>query len=674
MSGIDRRENSETPLNLPLRLELSNPPQNIKAEKRRDERIRCNLSAEIETSCIGRKQIHCKNISEGGAYIEISFHNIESPQASIACLRHENIQIGIEINNNNIKAYGFSRWNQLISKKENDTETKYGMGLEFLEISFDNKLDLKRFISNLQKDKLSPNIQLFPLLINGKEIDTKRYEYQPFVEKALTEPSYTFHTIKNLKQDKLTDDYNDFVYGKYCIGDENDFQNAILSAYQASIIYKNFDVDKRAKIIVDIHNRLLKYKKEYIDLLVIEGHSRRLAEWEVNGMLKGTDPQSVHFYRMNLEAQIGEENNEKIFLHRKPDGVVCLSTPKNAPSSISVIGIFALLAGNALIVKPPLTIPISTIYFWKDIVYKSAIQNGAPPGVVNIVIGNSEKIMNGWLSSPHVNDIIYIGDSKKGIELGKKIYASGKKPILELSGNDKSFIWKDAPIDLASDALIECFYGSSQICMVPKMAFIHQDIFDEIMESLLKKTGKLKPGLPSDPETILSPVGKINDYFKTLEDAVGNGGVLLCGGKRINHFGINDDKGHFIEPTIVKFDDCCISKNILCINEENFFPLLPVIKVSGGNDDEIFNKMIKYSEIDNFGLRISIWTTSENYIDKFSKNIMPGGILRINSSHIGFSLFLSNNGGTGLSGGPFGEMTYIWQKTTHLQGISITSL
>lgn len=648
--------------------------QNIKTENRKHERIRCNLDAIIETKFIGIKQVNCKNLSEGGIYIEISIHNIESPQISIACLRNENIQIKIKIDNDIISALGLARWDHIIATKDNRIEKKYGLGIEFLQIPFDKKLAIKEFIFNLQKDKLSPNIPFFPLLINGKEVDTKKYEYQPFIEKALTEPTLTAHIIKDLKQNKITDDYNDFIYGKYCLGDENDFEDAILSAYEASKTYKNFDIDKRANIIVDIHNKLFKYKREYVDLLVMEGHPKKLAEWEINGMLKGTDPQTVHFYRMNLEIQLGKENNENIFLHRKPDGVVCLSTPKNAPSSISVIGVFALMAGNTLIVKPPLNIPISTIYFWKNIVYNSAIQNGAPPGVVNIIIGNSEKIMNGWLLSPFVNDIIYIGNSKKGLEIGKKIYASGKKPILELSGNDKLFIWKDAPIDLSSDALLECFYGSSQICMVPKMAFIHQEIFDEFIEVFLKKVSKLKPGLPSDPETLLSPVGKINEYFKSLDDAIEKGGKILCGGKRINHSGVTDEKGYFIEPTIVKFDDSGIAKNILCISEENFFPLLPIIKVFGKSDDEIFEKMIKYSDIDNYGLRISFWTTSENYIDKFSRNIMPGGIIRINSSHIGFSLFLSNNGGTGISGGPFGEMSYIWQKTTHLQGISITSL
>jgi hypothetical protein len=36
------------------------------------------------------------------------------------------------------------------------------------------------------------------------------------------------------------------------------------------------------------------------------------------------------------------------------------------------------------------------------------------------------------------------------------------------------------------------------------------------------------------------------------------------------------------------------------------------------------------------------------------------------------SYYLSTHGGIKKTGGPFGEMNYIWQKTTHLQGISLT--
>ena len=51
--------------------------------------------------------------------------------------------------------------------------------------------------------------------------------------------------------------------------------------------------------------------------------------------------------------------------------------------------------------------------------------------------------------------------------------------------------------------------------------------------------------------------------------------------------------------------------------------------------------------------------------------VTNGGLLKVNDSHIGFLPYLPTHGGTGLTGGPFGEPNYPLLRTSHLQGISI---
>jgi len=118
---------------------------------------------------------------------------------------------------------------------------------------------------------------------------------------------------------------------------------------------------------------------------------------------------------------------------------------------------------------------------------------------------------------------------------------------------------------------------------------------------------------------------------------------------------------------------------VRCVQEENFFPLLPVIKVAGGGlsvrekDRKIYEEMLGILENNPYGLRISIWVANHYYLRKFLEDVHYSGLLRINSRHIGFSECLSTHGGIGKTGGPFGEMNYIWQKTSHLQGVSLTN-
>ena len=118
------------------------------------------------------------------------------------------------------------------------------------------------------------------------------------------------------------------------------------------------------------------------------------------------------------------------------------------------------------------------------------------------------------------------------MDAGAKIYALGKKPILELSGNDLFLVWKDADINEASESLLDCFLGSTQICMVPKIAIIHNDIYDRLLEKFLEKVRALKFGLPTDAETVFSPVGKIKEFFEFLQDALDKKAELICGGQK----------------------------------------------------------------------------------------------------------------------------------------------
>jgi acyl-CoA reductase-like NAD-dependent aldehyde dehydrogenase len=284
-------------------------------------------------------------------------------------------------------------------------------------------------------------------------------------------------------------------------------------------------------------------------------------------------------------------------------------------------------------------------------------------------LGNSLLLTEGWLASRLVADIIYFGDTEKGLEIAVNAFKKGKKPITELSGNDIVVVWKDADIEKTSASLLECFLGSTQICMVPKIGLIHEGIFEQFKTYFLERVKALKPGLPSESDIILSPVAKIKEFSEFLEDALSKGAKLIIGGERLNLNGKSDSNGIFIQPTLLEIDDCHKAMEMRCIKEEIFFPLLPLIKFSG-NDETIFKQMTAFVNAHAYGLRVSLWISSPRYLRKFTKYVDNCGLFRINLRHIGFSYFLSTHGGTRKSGGPFGEMNYFWQKTSHLQGIS----
>jgi len=520
----------------------------------------------------------------------------------------------------------------------------------------------------------------FTLLVDGKDLDTGIYEYFPYADKVISDFKTTFRIMTQVKTGKLSEDseeVNEYIFAKYCIGKEDTNLKAIEAAYKASQKFRYFPVAARRKILYDIHKYLIQNKEELIRFLIIEGHPRKLAEWEFSGMEKAYRKESLDLFKDELWREIGRIDKETMYWVRKSDGVICLSPPKNASCSNSLTAGFVFLGGNTLIIKPPLKMPLATIFLWKEIVNKALKENKAPEGTLNIVLGNSEQITEEWLSSPYVNDIIYFGDSEKGLGIGRRIFEMGKKPILELSGNDMLFIWKDGDLEEAIESSLDAFLGSTQICMVPKKIIIHEDIYDKFLDKFLDKVRNLKVGLPSDDNTYLTPVILIDKFFEFLNDALEKGAKLLCGGNRIDYTGKIDQKGLYIQPTVVSIDDDKKALDMKCVKEENFFPLLPIIKISSDKsgklkDEEIFNKMMSLGNMNEYGLRASVWVDSPTYTRKFIKYLDNSGLLRINSRHVDFSYYLSTHGGIKKTGGPFGEMNYVWQKTTHLQGISLT--
>ncbi|WP_372405539.1 aldehyde dehydrogenase [Streptomyces luteireticuli] len=463
------------------------------------------------------------------------------------------------------------------------------------------------------------------------------------------------------------------ITGRVALSGPDDVADALRAAHAAAREWGRTDLDTRMELGPRLHAALKARHDELLDILISEGHPRRLAEWEIAGMLMGSSPETVSFYRSQLEQRF-DSPGRSIALLRKPDGVVCLNPPQNAAASNSFLGTATLGAGNALVVKAPRTAPLGVAFLYREIVAPILDGLGAPPGTVNLVSGATRPMLRQWLNSPHVDDIMFFGDSDTGLEFGGECVAHGKKPVLELSGNDSLVVWNDADLDGAVDALTECFYGSGQICMVPKCAVVHPDIADALLEKLTARCRALRPGYPDDPDVLLSPVLKMGGFHEVLADAERQGCAVLCGGRRVDVDGEPSLTGTFLEPTVVRVNGLRDARRVRAVREETFFPLLPVV-VPDERDDtrELLGAVVDFVNDNEYGLRNSLWSGDEKVVETFARQVTNAGLLKVNDSHIGFVPYLGTHGGTGRTGGPYGELNYPILRTSHLQGVSVVT-
>ena len=104
---------------------------------------------------------------------------------------------------------------------------------------------------------------------------------------------------------------------------------------------RKFPLDHRLQLITRFHDELGRRGDEFVALLTEEGHPRRFAEIELEGVTAASSPSSVDFYRRQMLQEISTPDR-LLRLVRKPDGVVGLNPPQNAAAINSAVGVAVL--------------------------------------------------------------------------------------------------------------------------------------------------------------------------------------------------------------------------------------------------------------------------------------------------------------------------------------------
>lgn len=510
-------------------------------------------------------------------------------------------------------------------------------------------------------------------LVGGRDVESGKWVYV-LSPRAVLDDSFASLTLKRRLESgsaALEDAPPDVVAGRVAVATPETVAQALAAAAEAARIWRSVPLSVRFDGWMEaLGNVVRENEDEIIRMLLLEGHPLQLARWEFAGMLELSRPESLRFLRGQLWQEF-EVDGRRNIVRRQPDGVVCVNPPANAPLVSALLGTTAIAAGNAVVVRAPQTAPFGITHVLRNLLVPVLDQLGAPPGILSVLCGHAGSMIDAWIDSPHVDDILYFGDVPLGLKIERKCVDAGKKPIMELAGNDAVLVWKDADLDQAADVLMEAFYGSGQICMLPNQVVVHPEVADELITRVAVRAAALRPGYPDDEGVLLSPVLRHDKFNKCLEDAVAKGATVVTGGHGLQLDGTRDSNGFFLEPTVVRVDGLAGARDLLAVEHETFFPLLPIIVPEPADDGTLLDGFIEFVNTNLYGLRNSLWARDEAVIERFLSEVVKGGLLKVNDSHIAFTAPLASHGGTGLSGGAFGETNYPILRTTHLQGVSV---
>jgi len=298
------------------------------------------------------------------------------------------------------------------------------------------------------------------------------------------------------------------------------------------------------------------------------------------------------------------------FSVREPRGVVGRIIPFNHPFMFCAGKAAAPLAtGNTVVMKPPDQAPLSSLRL------AELIEGVLPPGVFNLVPGGREA-GSALASHPGVAMIALIGSVPTGRAVMKAASDTLKAVMLELGGKNALIAYADADPDEVAAGVIGGmnFTWCGQSCGSTSRAFIHEKIYDAVLDRVKKQITHYKPGIPTDPSTTMGAIISKTQFDRVMsyiESAKQEGAELIAGGGPPRDPALA--KGFYIEPTVFAVTE----KNRIA-REEIFGPVLSVFKWS----DE--NKMLDQVNAVEYGLTASIWTNDLNLAHRTAAAVQAG--------------------------------------------------
>ncbi|MGN6358526.1 MAG: aldehyde dehydrogenase family protein [Novosphingobium sp.] len=364
-------------------------------------------------------------------------------------------------------------------------------------------------------------------------------------------------------------------------------EDAVAAARRAFPAWSARPIEERQALVARIGDVIEAHAEDFMHLLTKEqGKPRAGAEWEIFG--------SVIWCReiatQSLPNEVVEQaEGRTVETRRVPLGVVGGITPWNFPVLLAIWKIApALVAGNTMVLKPSPWTSLCTLKLGE------LLRGVLPAGVLNIVSGGNE-LGERLVKHPGVNKISFTGSTATGRRIMESASGNLKRVTLELGGNDPAIVLSDVDVEETAKQLFwAAFQNSAQFCVAAKRLYIHEDIYDDLSQALVRFASTVVVGDGSQQGSQLGPIQnrmqfeKLKDLFA---DVKANGQKVLLGGE------IGGGPGYFVPVTIVDNPP----EDSRVVTEEAFGPILPLLKFSDPDD------VIRRANDTEYGLAASVW-------------------------------------------------------------------
>ncbi|MFE1988178.1 aldehyde dehydrogenase family protein [Streptomyces mirabilis] len=387
-----------------------------------------------------------------------------------------------------------------------------------------------------------------------------------------------------------------------------DVDAAVVRAARAQAKWAALPPADRARLLRRFAAAVDGHLEELARLEVREaGHTVGNARWEAGNVRDLLDYAAGGVERLT-GRQIPVQGGLDVTI-LEPLGVVGVIAPWNFPMPIAAWGTApALAAGNAVILKPAETTPLTALRL-----AELALEAGLPEGLFQVLPGHGPVAGNALVEHPGVAKIVFTGSTAVGKQVLAKGSALLKRVTLELGGKSPNIVFADADIEAAAAAAPMAFLDNSgQDCCARTRILVQRSAYDRFVDLLAPAIESVVVGDPSDEQTQMGPLisrvqlERVRSYVPA--DAPGIRGKAPEG------------PGFWFPPTVLTG----VEPHARVAVEEVFGPVAVVLPF----EDEA--GAIRLANATEYGLSGSIWTRDVGRALRVSGAVRAGN-LSVNS-------------------------------------------
>jgi len=389
--------------------------------------------------------------------------------------------------------------------------------------------------------------------------------------------------------------------------------DAIVSAQNAFVEWRNTPVSKRARVMFKFKSLLEEHADEIIALIGAE-HGK-ISHDAAGELQRGIE--NVEFACGAPQLLKGEHSKNvgtsiDSWSEFQPLGVVAGITPFNFPAMVPLwMFPLAIVCGNTFVLKPSERDPSCAIFLAK--LLKEA---GLPDGVFNVINGDKEAV-DQILDDERIKAVSFVGSTPIAEYIYSKANANGKRCQALGGAKNHAIVMPDADIDNAVNQLLGAAFGSSgERCMALSVVVAVGDkVADEIVDKMQSAMKSLKVGAFDDATNDFGPLITLQHKEKVegyITSAAEQGADVVVDGRDPSVKGY--ETGFFLGATLIDK----VTPEMASYKAEIFGPVLQVMRVKS------MEQAMQLIDNHEYGNGTCIFTRDGEAARYFSDNIQVG--------------------------------------------------